>query len=60
MDKLTAVDLQDIALAEHAETYVEQEQRAQVQGRGQRSKTNSKRYRDYQQQMEDKYGGLNG
>jgi hypothetical protein len=33
MDKLTAKDLQEIRLAEHAETYIQQEQRAR-QGSG--------------------------
>jgi hypothetical protein len=32
MDKLTAKDLQEIRLAEHAEAYIKQEQRERAQG----------------------------
>jgi len=60
MDHLTATDLQDIALAEHAEAYIKQQQQAQAQGRGQRSKTNSKNYQDYKRNMNEKYGGMHG
>lgn len=34
LDKLTAKDLQDIRLAEHAEAYIEQQQREQAENQG--------------------------
>jgi len=64
LDKLTASDLQEIRLAEHTESYIQQEQqnqrKRQQQGkRGRRSARNSERYQDYQDRMQDRYGGLN-
>lgn len=54
MDKLTARDLQDIGLAEHAETYIKEQSMNQ---NNQRSKANSADYQDFKSNMQEKYGG---
>jgi len=57
IDKLTAKDLQDIALAEHAEAYIK-EQSYEQQRTGQRSSRNSSNYQDFKSNMKDQYGSV--
>lgn len=58
MQYLTVKDLQDLNLAAHTEQYIKQEQMNNRRGGGMRSSRNSKSYQDYQERMEDKFGGV--
>lgn len=57
-DRLTAGDLQDVALAEHAEAYIKHEQHEQARGGGMRSTRNSDDYKEWQDDMEQQFGGV--
>lgn len=55
---LTAKDLQDLALASHAENYIKQEQMTESKRGGMKSKRNTENYQEYKENMRDKYGGI--
>jgi hypothetical protein len=58
LGKLTMGDLQDVALAERAESYIEHQQYKNQQGGGMRSTRNSDSYKDYEQRMKQQFGGI--
>lgn len=59
LDRLSVNDLQDVMLAEHAENYIEHQQYENQHGNGgMRSTRNSESYQDYQQEMEQRFGGV--
>lgn len=55
--KLSVKDMQDVGLAEHAEAYIQQEQYNQNSNQ-MRSSRNSESYQDWQNNMQEKYGGF--
>jgi hypothetical protein len=55
---LTAKDLQDLALASHAENYIKQEQMNQSQRGGMKSKRNTDSYQEYKDNMREQFGGI--
>jgi hypothetical protein len=55
MDKLTAKDLQEIRLAEHAEAYTKQEQRERAQGES--SGSVSRKHYDTNKSRQQAFGG---
>ena len=55
MDKLTAKDIQEIRLAEHAEAYVKQEQRERAEGKS--SGSVSKKHYDTSKSRQQAFGG---
>lgn len=57
ISKLTARDLQDVFLAEHTEAYITEQQQARQQQGGMKSSRNSESYREFKQEMSEKYGG---
>ena len=57
LSRLSVSDLQDMMLAEHAESYITHQQQEQQRTGGMRSSRNSESYQDYQQEMEAKFGG---
>lgn len=57
LDRLRVSDLQDVGLAEHAEAYIKHEQH-QEHSSGMRSKRNTDSYREYEDKMSEKFGGV--
>lgn len=57
-DKLSMGDLQEIALAEHAETYIEQQQMNDARRGGMKSKRNTQKHQDFVSRNKEKYGGM--
>jgi hypothetical protein len=57
--RLSVSDLQDMMLAEHAESYIKHQQQEQQRNGGMRSSRNSESYQDYQDNMEERFGGFN-
>lgn len=56
--KLSMRDIQDIRLAEHTEAYIQHEQQQRQQNGGMRSTRNSDSYQEYQDEMKERFGGV--
>lgn len=50
--------MQDLNLAAHTEQYIKEQQMNDRRDGGMRSSRNSESYQDYQQEMEERFGGV--